>query len=200
MPTEHVVVRVIDYTVDDGRGVETVPSFSTVPVVHHDARSGRGDGHRTGRRIRAEVGDRAIFDELMTRQRGSTMVLRSKSPALVLQEIWSHLCCHYAIRTLMLAAAIQANVDPDRVSFVAALPVTRRSLAQARGFSLLGSDRGQAHALVLIYHRLNPKHRLRSGPRLIKRTMPKWHVKRARHTNWPQPTKATHPETSITAN
>jgi IS4 transposase len=25
VPTEHVVVRVIDYTVGDGRGVETVP-------------------------------------------------------------------------------------------------------------------------------------------------------------------------------
>ena len=33
-----------------------------------------------------------IFDELMTRQRSSAMVLRSKSPALVLQEIWGHLC------------------------------------------------------------------------------------------------------------
>jgi hypothetical protein len=30
--------------------------------------------------------------------------------------------------------------------------------------------------------------RLRSNPRLIKRKMPRWHVKRARHTNWPQPT------------
>jgi hypothetical protein len=48
------------------------------------------------------------------------------------------LCCHYAIRTLMLAAAIQADVDPDRVSFVAALGITRRSLSQARGFSPSG--------------------------------------------------------------
>ncbi len=80
----------------------------------------------------------SVFDELKTHQRGSKMVLRSKSPALVQQEIWGHLCCHYAIRTLMFAAAIQADVDPDRVSFVAALPVTRRSLSQARGFSPSG--------------------------------------------------------------
>lgn len=63
------------------------------------------------------------------------MVLRSKSPGLVLQEIWGHLCCHYAIRTLMLAAAHDAGVDPDRVSFVAALKITRRSLPKARDFS-----------------------------------------------------------------
>lgn len=64
------------------------------------------------------------------------MVLRSKSPALVEQEIWGHLCCHYAIRTLMFEAAHHAEVDPDRVSFVAALRITRRSLSQARGFPL----------------------------------------------------------------
>jgi len=34
----------------------------------------------------------------------------------------------------MFAAAIEAHVDPDRVSFVAALRITRRSLSQARGF------------------------------------------------------------------
>ncbi|ETJ39272.1 Transposase, partial [human gut metagenome] len=42
-----------------------------------------------------------VFDELKTHQRGPRMVLRSKSPELVLQEIWGHLCCHYAIRALM---------------------------------------------------------------------------------------------------
>jgi hypothetical protein len=40
---------------------------------------------------------------------GPRMVMRSKSPALVKQEIWSHLCCHYAIRTLMVEAAQHAR-------------------------------------------------------------------------------------------
>lgn len=35
--------------------------------------------------------------------------------------------------------------------------------------------------------RLNPRRRHRSAPRVIKRKMPKWHVKRARHASWPQP-------------
>ena len=42
------------------------------------------------------------------------MVLRSKSPDLVPQEIWGHLCCHYAIRSLMAEAADHAGHDPDR--------------------------------------------------------------------------------------
>lgn len=82
---------------------------------------------------------RATFDELKTHQRGLRTVLRSKSPDLVLQEIWGHLCCHYAIRTLMFEAAEAADVDPDRVSFVTALRIARRSIAQARDFSPSGN-------------------------------------------------------------
>ena len=80
----------------------------------------------------------SAFDELKTHQRGPRTVLRSKSPDLVLQEIWGHLCCHYAIRTLMWEAADQVGVDPDRVSFVAALRIARRSIPAARDFSPSG--------------------------------------------------------------
>jgi hypothetical protein len=58
------------------------------------------------------------------------MILRSKSPELVQQEIWGHLCCHYAIRVLIHDAALHADRDPDRVSFTAALRIARRSTAQ----------------------------------------------------------------------
>jgi hypothetical protein len=62
-------------------------------------------------------------------------VLRSKSPALVLQEIWGYLCCHYAIRTLMAETAATAGPDPDQVSFVAALRILRRPIAHRGDFS-----------------------------------------------------------------
>ncbi len=52
------------------------------------------------------------FDELKTHQRGPRTVLRSKSPDLVLQEIWGHLCCHYAIRSLMTQAAEHSRARP----------------------------------------------------------------------------------------
>jgi len=66
-------------------------------------------------------------------------VLRSQSPDLVRQEIWGHLCCHYAIRTLVVDAAAHAGRDPDRVSFVAALRIARRSVAQRTFPPLLSS-------------------------------------------------------------
>lgn len=132
--TEHVVVRVIDYTIDDGRGAPMGPFRLFTTMVDPDEVTATELAAAYAQRWEIE----SVFDELKTHQRGSKMVLRSKSPALVQQEIWGHLCCHYAIRTLMFEAARNVDVDPDRVSFVAALRITRRSLSQARDFSPSG--------------------------------------------------------------
>jgi hypothetical protein len=76
-----------------------------------------------------------IFDEIKTHQRGSARVLRSKSPDLVKQEIWSLLLTHYAIRALMCRAADEADVDPDRLSFLRSLRVVRRHITGQADFS-----------------------------------------------------------------
>ena len=132
---EHVVVRVVDYDIDDGRCDNPMGPFRLFTTLT-DPDEVTATELATAYAQRWEI--ESVFDELKTHQRGSKMVLRSKSPALVEQEIWGHLCCHYAIRTLMLAAAHDIAVDPDRVSFVAALRIIRRSLSQARGFSPSG--------------------------------------------------------------
>ena len=132
--SEAIVVRVVEYSVDDGRGSEAGPFRLFTTMLDPDEVSATELAIAYAQRWEIE----STFDELKTHQRGSKMVLRSKSPALVQQEIWGHLCCHYAIRTLMFAAAHAADIDPDRVSFVAALRITRRSLSQARGFSPSG--------------------------------------------------------------
>jgi hypothetical protein len=49
----------------------------------------------------------------MPQYHAATSSRRCLSPELVLQEIWGHLCCHYAIRTLMWEAADHAHVDPQ---------------------------------------------------------------------------------------
>jgi hypothetical protein len=41
------------------------------------------------------------LDELKPHQRGPGVVLRSKTPAMVEQEVWAHLLVHYAIRKLI---------------------------------------------------------------------------------------------------
>ena len=58
-----------------------------------------------------------VLDELKTHQRGRRAVLRSKTPAMVEQEVWAHLLVHYTIRKLMHQAACDQGLDPDRLSF-----------------------------------------------------------------------------------
>jgi hypothetical protein len=71
------------------------------------------------------------LDELKTHLRGARMVLRSKTPELVRQEFYGLLMAHFAIRGLLHEAALEADEDPDRLSYLHAVRVVRRKMAQA---------------------------------------------------------------------
>src|SRR5215218_7659201 len=75
------------------------------------------------------------LDELKTHLRGARMVLRSKTPELVRQEFWGLLLAHFAVRGLMHEAALRADEDPDRLSFLHAVRVVRRKLPQFAALS-----------------------------------------------------------------
>ncbi len=75
------------------------------------------------------------FDELKTHQRGPAVVLRSKLPEGVTQEVYGYLCVHYAIRSLMHTVATNSGRDPDRLSFTRSLRAARRTTASHPGFS-----------------------------------------------------------------
>ena len=70
----------------------------------------------------------SALDELKTHLRGARIVLRSKTPELVRQELYGLLMAHFALRALMHEAALVADVDPDRLSFMHAVRVVRRKL------------------------------------------------------------------------
>ena len=126
---EPMRVRVVDYTVQDGRDNTSTYRLFTTMLDPSEA---------TAVELAATYNQRweieLVLDELKTHQRGPRTVLRSKSPELVTQEIWGHLCCHYAIRSLMVDAAQHHGHDPDRVSFVAALRIARQSVAPRGAF------------------------------------------------------------------
>lgn len=73
--------------------------------------------------------------EKKTYLRRSGRVLRSQSPQMVRQEIWSLLLAHYAIRKLMCRAADEAGFDPDQLSFTRSLRVIRRQVTDQADFS-----------------------------------------------------------------
>lgn len=136
---EPMLVRVVDYTVDDGRNKSDTDTETATGVEHRlfttllDPDEVSADDLAAAYATRWEI--ELAFDELKTHQRGPRMVLRSKSPDLVKQELWGHLCCHFAIRTLMVGAAEHAGHDPDRISFTTALRTARTTVAHSGAFS-----------------------------------------------------------------
>lgn len=79
--------------------------------------------------------------ELKTHLRGARVVLRSKTPDLVRQEFWGLLLAHFAVRGLMHEAALRADEDPDRLSFLHAVRVVRRKLPLLAAFPPSGQAR-----------------------------------------------------------
>ena len=70
------------------------------------------------------------LDELKTHLRGAQIVLRSKTPELVRQEFYGLLMAHFAIRGLLHEAALEADEDPDHLSFLHAVRVVQRRMAR----------------------------------------------------------------------
>ncbi len=123
-------VRAVDYEITDRGGCEEIITLVTnitdpreIPAAELAA--------AYHERWEAEL----VFDELKTHQRGAGMILRSRKPELVEQEIWGLLLTHYGIRHLMREAADQAELDPDRMSFIRALRVVRRQVSGQAAFS-----------------------------------------------------------------
>ena len=129
----------------------------------------------------------SVFDELKTHQRGPRVVLRSRTPDGVKQEAWGYLCVHYAVRALIHTAASHGGHDSDRLSFTRALHATRRSVRTGlrNGTTLAVTVH---RAVTEILHGLLPERRARANARVVRRKMSNYHVKRAVHRGWPQPT------------
>jgi hypothetical protein len=181
---ERLLVRVIEYTITDpnlpGYGqthrlVTTLLDPETYPILdlictYHE-------------RWEVEI----VIDEIDTHQRLLPGPLRSLKPIGVIQELYGLLIAHYIIRTLMYQAARQVNLDPDRLSFIGAVRLLQNAVPE---FQMTTPEQ-----LPALYQRLLrdiarkrlPKRRLRSNPRVVKRKMSKFKLKRAQHLIWPQP-------------
>jgi hypothetical protein len=65
------------------------------------------------------------YGELKTRLRGPQVILRSRRPQLVRQEIFAFLVVYQALCSLRVCAAQAADTDPDRISFTVTLRLAR---------------------------------------------------------------------------
>jgi hypothetical protein len=129
--TEPVVVRVIEYTIDDGRAPEDEHYRLVTTLLDPDQAPADELAALYPQRWEFET----TLDEVKTHQRGAKVVLRSKYPDGVEQEVWGILLVHWAIRELMHTAALDADLDPDRTSFIRTLRLARRTVTEQAAFS-----------------------------------------------------------------
>jgi hypothetical protein len=120
-----VVVRVIEYRLEGIPGAEPIYRLLTT-ILDHEAAPATELAALYHERWEIET----ALDELKTHLRGSRIVLRSKTPDLVRQEFYGLMMAHFAIRGLMHEAALKADEDPDKLSFLHAVRVVRRKIAR----------------------------------------------------------------------
>ena len=125
-----------------------------------------------------------VIDEVKTHQRLSPQTLRSQSPELLYQELYGLLLAHYAVRAWMHLSALQADLDPDRLSFTHALHVLDTA---AYEFAISAPQQAARLTQRLLTDLREPKtllphRRLRFCPRVVKRAFSsfrhkqRWHV------------------------
>lgn len=181
---EGVLVRIIEYTFEDphrpGSGENHRLLTTLLDAEAHPAETLIELYHE---RWEEEL----AIDEFKTHQR-KRPVLRSQTPAGVVQEIYGLLIGHYLIRVLMQQAAAQRGIDPQRLSFTNTLKILRCRLPQCpKG----GRGRRSWHRQLIneIGHEIIEPRRNRINPRVIKKKMSNWEKKKPQHRNYPQPRK-----------
>ena len=134
--TNGVTVRVIDYRLEGIPEAEPIYRLLSTILEHEKA---------PALELAALYHERweieTALDELKTHLRGARIVLRSKTPDLVRQEFYGLLMAHFAIRSLIHEAALKADEDPDRLSFLHAVRVVRRKLPAS--IAIPPSDEGE---------------------------------------------------------
>jgi len=125
------------------------------------------------------------IDETRNQQRVSQQPLRSRSPKLVLQELYALLLAHYAVRCLMLRAAQTAGLDPDRISFTGAIQVLGQGILQSSFYSeelTIRALKRMCADLACPGHLVAPR-RLRFNCRVVKHICTRFRRKRPEHHN-----------------
>lgn len=182
---ERLLVRVIEYTLDDPtrpghaqphRVITTLLDPTRYPaleliVLYHE-------------RWEVEI----TLDELKVHQRLLPRRLRSLKPVGVIQELYALLLAHFVVRFIMHEAGLTYDLDPDCLSFVESLRLIRAAIPEFQLVNPSHHDRLWQRLLRdIVRHRL-PARRIRTYPRVVKRKMSNFKLKRPEHRALAQPT------------
>ena len=188
-------VRVIDYTIDDGRDNPEQYRLLTT-ILDPDQASAKNWPC-----LHPALGNRERLRRTQNPPARTARGAALEVPDLVQQEMWGHLCCHYAIRTLMLDAAPRRTRPrpryPSSQHYVSPEDRCPTALFPPHNHDAV-TTLWQSRHRKLTHQRINPARRIRANPRVVKRKVLKWAAKRSHHTRWPQPSH--HPQISISLN
>ncbi len=125
------------------------------------------------------------IDEIDTHQRLAQHPLRSQKPVGVLQELYGLLIAHYAVRALMHDAALHAGIDPDRISFARAVSLIKDAIYDFQLVVPRQHPRLYRRLLQDLAQDLLPPRAQRTNPRVVKRKMSNFKLKRPTHRGLP---------------
>lgn len=129
------------------------------------------------------------IDEIDTHQRIADRPLRSLKPVGVIQELYGLLIAHYAIRALMHEAALKAGLAANELSFVGALRIIQDAIPEFQMVDTAMRDQLYDRLLRDLAAERLPERRPRSNPRVVKRKMSKFQLKRPQHLHTPSLTR-----------
>ena len=128
-----------------------------------------------------------VIDEVQVHRRLVNHPLLSLKPRGVIQELYAILLAHCIVRAFMHEAARDADVDPDRLSFVGAGRLVQAALIEFQ----LADPACHPALLARLLHDLArerlPERRNRINPLVVKRPVIRFPRKRAEHAHPTQP-------------
>jgi hypothetical protein len=120
-----------------------------------------------------------VVDQIKTHLRQQLKVLRSHTPEGVRQELYALFVVHFAIRALMYRSALQAELDPDRLSFSEAVFQICEAVSDERGEEAPAVQHWRTKRLLQRLRRnLLPERHLRLNRRELKQVYKKYKPKK----------------------
>lgn len=116
---EDITVRIIEYRLK-GEGGTVTETFTLITTLLDPMTA---PARELAELYRARCAIETALGSPNTQMKGAGMVLRSKTPGGVIQEIWALLCACHAVREMISAAAALAREDQLGICFTSALDV-----------------------------------------------------------------------------
>ena len=157
-----------DLVVADGRGKTRTSRFRILTtLLDHHTYPARQVAAVYAQRWQVEL----AYYRIKITLRGPGVILRGQTPALARQEIWGLLIVYNALCDLATRTAVQLDIDPDQISFVAVLRLTRTHLGAGTRCLHCGTppnhagDPVEALTTAIAAHPRNRTGRQRTSPR-----------------------------------